>query len=307
MNSRPGPSLPLLITLDLELAHDHDLDEQREVLTMLRADLAALEARVTAFTTAEAAELFSTELREWVRQGHEIGCHGLDHSPEEDYRGASLATARDWIGEASERIERALGPGTRPRCFRGPRMETSSATQQALLAEGYIADFSVCPGRFDAFACRSFAPGWLLAPRTPYRPTWDSPFRPGRFPLWVVPTTALGAPLSSGWLYLSGTPLFAAFAGLLAREARMRGGALVYFFHSYEFARRVARRDERPLHQRLYPRDPHRRYRANLELFASWLAQPDVEAMTASEYVEKLERRPIVPEETEDPDTRRAG
>lgn len=297
MSSRTRPPLPLLFTLDLELARDHDLDEQREVLVRLRGDLAVLGAPVTVFATAEAAELFAEELCEWIREGHEIGCHGLDHAPGEDYRRASLATARARIAAATERIERALG--TRPRCFRGPRMETSAATQQALLAEGYAADFSVCSGRFDAFACRSFAPGWLRAPRTPYRPSWDSPFRRGSLPLWVVPMSALGAPLSSGSRYLAGARLFAGFAGLLAREARRRGGALVYLFHSYEFARRIAQADDRPLHQRLYPRDPRRRYRANLSVLAELLARQDVEALAASAYLERLERRRLVPQVTE--------
>jgi peptidoglycan/xylan/chitin deacetylase (PgdA/CDA1 family) len=300
VSERMDSPLPFLITLDLELARDHDLMEQREALTRMRADLTLLGARSTVFTTAEAAELFAEELGEWRELGHEIGCHGLDHAPAEDYRRATLATAREWIAEASERIERALGPGSRPRCFRGPRMETSPATQQALLAEGYLADFSVCPGRFDAFACQSFEPGWLLAPRTPYRPCWDSPFRRGSFPLWVVPTSALGAPFSSGARYVAGSWLFAAFTELLALEARLRGGALVYLFHSYEFAsRNTWRPDDRPWHQRIYPRDPARRYRANLRLLERLLAQADVEPFTATEYLERLEGRPLLPVATE--------
>jgi peptidoglycan/xylan/chitin deacetylase (PgdA/CDA1 family) len=297
VSARVDESLPFLITLDLELARDHDPDEQLEVLARLRGDLGALGARTTVFATAEAAELFDAELREWLDQGHEIGCHGLDHAPEEDYRRAPLATARAWIAEASERIERALG--SRPRSFRGPRMETSAATQQALLAEGYLADFSVCAGRFDAIACRSFAPGWLRAPRTPYRPSWDSPFRRGTFPLWVVPTTAFGVPFSSGVRYLAGPWLFAGFARFLALETRLRGGALVYLFHSYEFARRTAPLDDRPWYQRLYPRDPRRRYRAHLRLLEDLLAQPDIEPLPAIEYLERLEDRSLVPAEAE--------
>jgi hypothetical protein len=163
-----------------------------------------------------------------------------------------------------------------------------------LLAEGYLADFSICSGRLDAFACRSFSRGWLLAPRTPYRPSWDSPFRRGTFPLWVVPTSALGAPLASGVRYLAGAWPFAGFAGFLALEARLRGGALVYLFHSYEFARRTAQRDDRPWLQRLYPRDPRRRYHANLRFLERFLARPDVEPLPAVEYLERLQGRPLV-------------
>lgn len=306
MSTRAGTPLAFLITLDLELAPDHDLDEQREVLARLCADLGALGATATVFATAQAAELFDTELRAWIAQGHEIGCHGLDHARAEDYRRASFATARAWIATASRRIERALG--VRPRSFRGPRMETSAATQRALVAEGYAADFSVCSGRFDPFACQSFDPRWLLAPRAPYRPSWDSPFRRGQLPLWVVPTSSFGAPLSSGSRYLLGGAVSAGLMSLLAREARLRRGALVYLFHSYEFTRRTEIRDERPLYQRLYPRDPEWRYRANRSLLARALASADVEASTAGVYVQRLEDLTTkAPEETRRWSMRRAA
>jgi len=287
LNGQTLSPLPFLITLDLELAPDHDLDEQRDVLGRLRREFGALGARITAFATAEAAELFAAELRRWVAAGHEIGCHGLDHALAEDYRRASFGRAHSWIAEASRRIERAVG--ARPRCFRGPRMETSAATQQALLAEGYLADFSVCPGRLDALACRSFSRGWLAAPRATYRPSWDSPFRRGSFPLWVVPTSSLGAPLSSGLRYLAGERVFGGVTRLLASEARARGGALVYLFHSYEFTRRTARSDRRPLHQRFYPRDPEERYQANRGVLRDVLALPGIESLPACAYLQRLE------------------
>lgn len=306
MSTQVNRELAFLITLDLELAPDHDLEEQREILIRLRADLAALGAKVTVFVTAEAAECFAVELRRWIRAGHEIGCHGVAHAREEDYRRASTGQARTWIAAASRRIELALG--VRPRCFRGPRMETSASTQRALVAERYRADFSVCPGRCDAFASQSYTSRWLLAPRVPYRPSWDSPFRRGELPLWVVPSSALGAPFSSGLRYLLGRRITARLADFLAHEARRREGALVYLFHSYEFTRRTARLDRRPLHQRLYPRDPEWRYQANRSLLARVLAQPDVEAVTASAFLRRLESpAPRASEESRRWPLRRAG
>jgi hypothetical protein len=106
-----------------------------------------------------------------------------------------------------------------------------------------------------------------------------------------VPTSALGAPLSSGARYLAGAWLFAGLRILLELEARLRGGALVYVFHTYEFARK-AERDERPWHQRMYTRDPAWRYRVNLRLLEDLLAQADVEPLPASEYLERLEGWP---------------
>ena len=128
----------------------------------------------TWFCTAEAAERFALPLKALVKAGHSIGCHGLDHGEWEDYRLFSPEQAPRVLAEATDRIERAVG--VRPRVFPGPRMTTSVATQAALRALGYEADFSVCARRFDLLAASRFNKRWVTTGAAPYQPALDDPF-----------------------------------------------------------------------------------------------------------------------------------
>lgn len=276
-------AVPLLITVDVEIAPDHHLDEQEQVLDRLCTDLDGLP--VTWFCTAVAAEKFSAPLQRLVQAGHEIGCHGLDHSPTDDYRYMTYNQANQAISEATYRISDAVGQ--RPRCFRGPRMTTSSSTQSALITQGYQADFSVCAQRIDWLACGGADLLWLFTPRGAYHPAEKSPFYRGKRPLWVVNLSSLGVPFLSGTLFLTGLRLMQAFFRVLLAEARYTGRPIVYLFHSYEFADLI-HPGFQPLHQRAYEGDRARRYQMNLALLNYMCAFDNVYPMTARLFLEKL-------------------
>lgn len=275
-------AIPLLVTVDVEIALDHHLDEQEQVLDRLRRDLP--EVPVTWFCTAVAAEKFSAPLQRLVQAGHEIACHGLDHSPEDDYRQMTYAQANQRIGEATDRIFNAIGH--RPRSFRGPRMTTSSPTQSALITQGYQADFSVCAQRMDLLTCGGAQLSWLLTPRKPYHPAQNNPFHQGDMPIWVVNLSSLGVPFLSGTLFLAGLRLMKAFFRVLLAEARSTGRPIVYLFHSYEFTHLI-HPGFQPLHQRAYERDRVRRYQMNLALLNYMCSFNDVYPMTANLFLEK--------------------
>jgi len=275
-------AVPLLVTVDVEIAPDHHLDEQGQVLDRLRTDLRDLPT--TWFCTAVAAEQFSAPLQRLVQAGHEIGCHGLDHSPADDYRHMTLARANSVISEATRRIAAAVGQ--KPRCFRGPRMTTSRYTQSALVTQGYQADFSVCAQRMDLVACGGADMLWLFAPRGAYHPAQESPFRQGEVPIWVVNLSSLGVPFLSGILYLAGVSFMQALFRALLAESRRTGRPIVYLFHSYEFAHLI-HPGQQPLHQRAYISSRVRRYQMNLALLNYMCASPDVYPMTASMFLEK--------------------
>jgi peptidoglycan/xylan/chitin deacetylase (PgdA/CDA1 family) len=275
-------TVPLLITVDVEIAPDHNLDQQGQILDKLRADLGDIP--VTWFCTAVAAKQFSVPLQRLVPAGHEIGCHGLDHSPADDYRYMSSAKANRAIQEATQRITMAVGQ--KPRCFRGPRMTTSCHTQSALMTQGYQGDFSVCAQRMDLLTCGGSDLLWLFAPRGAYHPSPDNPFRRGELPLWVVNLSSLGVPFLSGILYLAGLGFMQAlFLGLLA-EARRTSRPIVYLFHSYEFTHLI-HSNRQPLHQRAYISNRERRYEMNLALLNYMCALPEIQPMTASMFLEK--------------------
>jgi hypothetical protein len=192
--------------------------------------------------------------------------------------------ANEAIREATHRISQAVGQ--RPRCFRGPRMTTSSSTQSALITQGYQADFSVCAQRIDWLTCGGANLLWLLAPRGIYHPGEQNPFHRGELPLWVVNLSSLGIPFLSGTLFLSGLELMKAFFRLLLAQARCTGNPIVYLFHSYEFAQLI-HPGSQPLHQRFYISDRSRRYQMNLLLLNYMCAFPDVYPMNASKFLKK--------------------
>jgi polysaccharide deacetylase len=285
MTARLAPTpgrcdVPLLVTVDVEIAHDRDLAHQRAMLERLAIDWAGLPA--TWFCTATAAETFSAPLRTLARQGHTIGCHGLEHGAWEDYRTFDREAVAGALRSATDRIERAIG--VRPLVFRGPRMTTSATTQDVLVGLGYRADFSVSAHRFDPFAASAYQLQWLRMPPTPYQPSVVSPFQRGDRALVVVPLSGLGAPFLSGVLYIVGQQAMRTFGRSLAERAARGGAPLVYLLHSYEFTG-LAMADLRPWHHRLYRRDPEQRYRLNVE-FVRWLiGDLGLQAVSASQFL----------------------
>lgn len=288
--------VPLLVTLDLEVAPDHDLEEQRLVLPRLQEDLARLGLPVTVFTTTPAAELFEGEVGALAAAGHEIACHGLDHGPADNYAHMPGEEVNRRLARATAVLTRVVG--TRPRCFRGPFMSTSVPAQRALMDQGYVADFSVCSGRLDVWGSRGGHPGWFTAPRSSYHPHPLSPFRRGEEPLVVVPLRCVGVPFSSGTLFLAGLRATLALGELLLAESRLTGAPLVFLFHSYELTSPVgvgreeggSRPPTRPLHK-FYRHSRPWRYRALMALLQHLARGPGVVPMTGASYVKTLSTR----------------
>lgn len=283
--------VPLLVTTDLEVAHDHSLEQQRMVVAELATWLRPLSLPLTVFATGDAAQAFGPQLRELLQAGHEVGNHGLTHQMSEDWRYVSESEALRLLRDTSALISSATG--FEPKVFRGPRWETSAATQAALQKLGYRADFSVCPQRADLLTCRGAHPGWLTAPRIPYRPSQTSPFRRGARPLWVVPLSGLGLPFISGIFYLLGLDAMKQlFHGILA-EARRTGAPIVYMFHTYEWTEPNGQHPKgdasrQPWYHRLYLRDRARRRSLHLQLFQYMTSFSEVWPTTASAFLQTI-------------------
>lgn len=268
--------------MDLEVASDHDFEEQASALERLTIDLERLGLPTTVFSTANAAARFGKPLIRLARAGHEVGCHGLTHAPTENYRVLPPQEARTMIGEATESLR--VSVSETPTSFRGPYMSTSVAAQRALLDRGYLFDFSVCAQRVDVLTARGASLGWLRAPRCPYHPSTSSPYVRGALPLWVVPLRSFGAPFISALLYLGGLSLARRFFDALLAESRQSGAPIVYIFHSYEFSsRREGNPNAGPIYHRLYLNDRSERYRRNLALFEYMMRPGEVRPITARE------------------------
>ena len=290
--------IPLLITMDLEIAYDHDINEQKMILQKLCEDLNMSEIPITIFATSESIDVFPEQINSIRNLKHEIGCHGLNHFKGENYKKISEKDINENINLSSKNIEYKIQKT--PVCFRGPNMTTSSMTQKILVKNGYIADFSVCSQRIDIFNSKGGEVGWLFAPRLPYRSSDKSPYKKGNVPLWNIPLSCIGFPFISGILYLFGLSFMKFFFRILLNESVKTKKPIVYIFHSYEFTKYISStrnsrelaqsgRDKQPLIHKLYLKDPVKRYNLNLEFLKYMRSFNSVTPMTGKEYCKLLD------------------
>jgi hypothetical protein len=278
-----GIMVPLLVTMDLEIATDHDLQEQRKVLERLTDDLRKLDLPLTVFASSSAVELFHEQVKKIKAMGHEIGLHGKDHGANEKFNTLSLDEIRNIIGSATASVKNLLGSS--PSCFRGPFNTTSATTQKVLLENGFSADFSVCSQRVDMFNTQGFQAGWLTAPRKPYFPSDFSPFNKGTVPIVVVPLSCIGVPFISGTMYLFGYRFMRTLFNVLFRESLLSSKPIVYMFHSYEFCPKIPGKKQKQLH-RLYMQNREKRYQQNLRFLRYMISFHRARPMTAAEYLD---------------------
>lgn len=264
-------TVPLIITNDLEIAYDHDVEGQSFALRRLLVDFENLKMPCLFFSTLDALSMFKKELSDTDPDLIEIGCHGIKHSDDENYKILNRPTVVENIslfdGFAASEFSQ------KPVCFRGPFMSTSSLTHEVLAESGYRADFSVCSQRIDFFYSKGGDIRWLTAPRNTYRASRNNPYRRGGSGIIVVPLSCMFLPFNSGILYLLGIGFMKSFFDLLMRESVQNGKPIVYQFHSYEFSGFTGTSTSKlPVLQKKYLGNREERYRMNLELIKYMLS-----------------------------------
>lgn len=285
---------PIIVTMDLEIAYDHVLDQQVRILDQLAEDTNIHGIPMTIFTTSESTRLFSRKVKDLHLQGHEIGCHGKTHAAEENFELMDHENCRSIIAESTAVLESITG--VKPLSFRGPRMETSVATQRALIACGYQSDYSVSsrrlyfPPKMDLF----------FAPQNPYFAHEDSYLKPGNLPLLNVPLTSVGVPFLSGMLYILGLSSMKALFRFYYHICQLQQRPLVYLFHSYEGTDDLLP-DElkhsksinpyfsvKPSRQKIYRFSAREKYQLNMELLRYMCNYKDIRPMTATNFFEEF-------------------
>jgi hypothetical protein len=254
-----------------------------------------LEISSTFFVTARAEHISRQQLERMLESGQEIGCHGLTHKTDEDYHQMSEAKQREYIGAATQQLETWLG--TPIHSFRSPRVKTSALTLKLLSEYGYVSDSSICSQRIDFISSNLINRGWVTAPRLPYRPRHDNPFKPGDLPIWEIPVSALVLPFISSSLRVFGLKLMKLFFRLLYAESRRNGKPIVYLAHPTEFVgkqhRRIKREHFSPsfirthgfrLRNYLYRMDGETCLEHTRELFSYIGSFPDANFMTVHHY-----------------------
>lgn len=294
--------VPVLITWDVDPDRWATYDRRQQALSMAIDLCEEFSIRSTFFITANFAHEYPAHIERMQTLGQEIGCHGLTHTDEEDYDRMPEKMQRSYIEEATQKLEAVVGKPILT--FRSPRVKTSAHTLRLLAEYGYLADSSVCSQRVDFVSSNLINPGWIFAPRRPYRPHHTSAFRRGDVPIWEIPVSAMVLPFISGSLSVFGLRFMRAFFRLLYAESRYTGKPIVYLAHPPEFISSGKRKSHFTLKEfsptyirthgflirnALYRMDGETRSNTTRELFAYMASFPGVTFMTSSEYVNYLE------------------
>lgn len=190
------------------------------------------DVRSTFYFTGDFAEL-KPEAVELVKEhGHEIGCHGYTHDIHKAFDLLTLEEQINHLTRAKKIIERVAGP---IRAFKAPALRINEYTIKALEMTGFLIDSSVAPQRFDgpmSFGSKKKL-NWLIAPRFPYNPASDSPFKKGNSPILEIPISAALFPYI-GTLMRVNPKLFRLLEKVLFFESKLTKKPLVFIFHPNE-------------------------------------------------------------------------
>lgn len=223
----PAREIPTLITLDV---HDHERLEH--VLNGSAEFFDSTDQRATYFVPSGLVNKspgLAGLLRGLRKAGHSVGCHGLNHTPDEDLRRLSREAELALLTEATRAMEDALGEAVTS--FRAPVFRLSNNTLPILAGLGYRADLSVTPQRLSLLSSTPGCFQWLWAPRAPYRPHERSPYRRGRLDLFEIPTSCFVLPFAHGTLMGLRSRGMNAMLKLLVREASHFERVLVPLLH----------------------------------------------------------------------------
>lgn len=200
-----------------------------EATTPILQLLARYGAKATFFVVGEVAQACPKLVREIVRQGHELGCHGFSHRPLWEMTPAILAQE---LREYQMLMREIIGAAVELAGFRAPTFSLDVRTAWAVdvLAEfGYRYDSSVFP-------CKTYLYGVANAPDTPYRLSSADVSRPdpaGRlieFPMSVCRIGGVRIPVSGGaYLRLLPMPVLEACLRRIERER-----PFVLYVHPWE-------------------------------------------------------------------------
>ncbi len=289
-------SVTVLLTWDIDPFLDVCTDDKNEALSQTRELLSDYQIQSTFFLPAKMAEALGSEVRGLIRDGHEIGCHGLTHGDEENYNQMPQDMLQAYVAEATEIVQKMTGEAVSS--FRGPRMKTSHITQGILAELGYTADCSVASQRIDFVSSNLINLGWIIAPRLPYRPSHRSAFRKGERHIWVVPLSAVIVPFISSVLYLLRVRFMKMLFRVLYAEAERTDKPIVYLAHPFEFAPSKLRHKPENMsfiqevrthgfliRERFLEEDHYKRFKMNEELLAYMKSFPQVQFKTVREYV----------------------
>ena len=164
--------------------------------------------------------------------GHEIGCHGYDHSPQRAFDILNFDEQVTELNKAKSAIEPIAGRIT---SFRAPALRINEYTVRALEETGFKTDSSVASQRFDgpmSFGSKEKLK-WLHAPRKPYYMSYDLPTRKGNSDVLEIPLSAAVLPFIGTTMRISPT-ITRYLQKYIFYEAMKSEKPVVFLFHPNE-------------------------------------------------------------------------
>lgn len=164
--------------------------------------------------------------------GHEIGCHGYTHEINKAFDVLNYKEQVEHLTKAKKLIEDISGPIY---AFKAPALRINEYTMKALEQTGFKIDSSVASQRFDgplSFGSKKKLK-WLFAPRCPYNPSYDSPFKRGDSSILEIPISAAIFPYIGTLMRIS--PAILRFVEkILFFESKITDKPVVFIFHPNE-------------------------------------------------------------------------
>jgi peptidoglycan/xylan/chitin deacetylase (PgdA/CDA1 family) len=210
-------------SLDEENRHTDNLSIPSEGMHHLLEILEERHIKATFFTTGYFTEKRSKLMREVVKRGHEIACHGYVH---QSLISLDNITLKSEIIRATKILRRIAG--IPPVGFRAPQCLIDQRILDILEELGYRYDSSIHP---------TFIPGRyfnLTAPVSPYHPSSDRVIVHGERSILEIPisvTPILRLPLSWWWLRNFGS-WWSKFG---FNQVLSQGYVGVFYAHPWEF------------------------------------------------------------------------
>jgi hypothetical protein len=224
--------VPVLLTYDIHTHAAHSAPDVDRYLQHVLELHARIGVKASFFFPAEAAQAMKQTVASLVRNGHAVGCHGLTHR-NESYKTMPPAEQKEKLSRATREIEDIIQQ--RVTFFRAPVFKISGATIRVLEELGYEADLSMNSQRLGLLSSDVGNISWMMAPRRPYHPDIQYPWRKGQVKLWEIPLSCALLPYMSNTGLVFGLSFMKKFFRSLWVESRWSGKPIVYMVHPEDF------------------------------------------------------------------------
>lgn len=299
--------VPVLLTYDIHINSPHPVAAVERYLYNTLAEHNRLGVKASFLFPAEAARMLKPVVHALLKEGHEVGCHGLTHGRAETYNSLPLSVQEENLRQATWEIEDIVQqPVT---FFRAPVFKISGATIIVLEKLGYKADLSMNSQRLGLLSSDVWNVTWMIAPRRPYHPDTRYPWRRGRSKLWEIPLSCFVLPLMINTMQVFGPSFMKGFFRGFYLESCCLEKPIVYMVHPEDLcaAREPLNRrpfrwgdliptkvDGFPFKYSFYETDPVKIARWSRDLMEYIRSFVRVKFFTVPEYVTALEQGLLV-------------